>query len=104
MIQKGLLAIALVVLTTAVAFPAAAQQVIVVPASEPQILIIDDVRGSDAVRAAPIVVQPVVIRSEVRTTYEIVPAASVRMDTVGSPWCGGAYANNVGTNFGGCLR
>ena len=102
MIQKGLLAVALVVLTTAVAFPAAAQQVIVVPASESYI-VIDDVRGENVVRVAPVAVQPVVIR-EVRTTYEIVPAASVRMDTVGSPWCGGAYANTGGTNFGGCLR
>ncbi len=103
MIQKGLLAIALVVLTTAVAFPAAAQQVIVLPAAEPYI-VIDAVPGTNVVRVAPIVVQPAVISSEVRATDEIAPAASVRMDTVGSPWCGGAYANNVGTNFGGCLR
>lgn len=104
MIRKGLLAIVLVAFTTAVAFPAAAQQVIVLPASEPHI-VIDAVTGTNEVRVAPIVVQPVVISSEVTTTDEIVPAASIRTDAaVGSPWCAGAYANNVGTNFGGCLR
>jgi hypothetical protein len=35
---------------------------------------------------------------------EVVPAASIRMEVTGTPWCGGAYANHVGSNFGSCLR
>ena len=102
MTLKGLLAVVLVALTTAVAFPAAAQQVIVLPSSEPHVVV--DNLGTPVVRVAPPVVPPVLIQSEVRKTDEIVPAASIRMDTVGTPWCAGAYANHVGTNFGGCVR
>ena len=108
MIQKGLLAVALIALTTTVALPARADEVLVVSPTEPRAVVVTTSSGATEVRVLQ-VPAATVTAVEVRSDY---PAAAVRTDAIttevvtsgvpGTKWCGGAHANNVGTNFGGC--